>query len=134
MPLAAPAAPAARDAHPAATIARMADPGQAAIDAGVAQRSSDGSVVFTQTMPVARTPEPTYNPPVGGGGGDHVQRAESAAPAPAAAPGSHPSDASAEDQLEEMAAKLYDKIRWRLRKELRINLEQYGNGAGLQRL
>jgi hypothetical protein len=47
-----------------------------------------------------------------------------AAPAAPAAPGG---------DLDELARKLYDRIRWRLRTELRLDMERAGLGAGVRR-
>jgi hypothetical protein len=46
-------------------------------------------------------------------------------PGPAAAPA--PAD------LDELARKLYERIRWRLRNELRLDSERAGLGAGIHR-
>ena len=53
------------------------------------------------------------------------QPAAPAAPAAAAA--------AATGDLDELARKLYDRIRWRLRSELRLDLERAGLAAGLRR-
>jgi hypothetical protein len=52
--------------------------------------------------------------------------APEAAPAPAAAGQDGP-------DLDELAKKLYDRIRWRLRAELRLDAERSGRATGLQR-
>jgi hypothetical protein len=36
-------------------------------------------------------------------------------------------------ELDELAHKLYDRIRWRLRSELRLDMERSGLGAGVRR-
>jgi hypothetical protein len=62
-------------------------------------------------------------PSDGGGGGGGA-----AAPAPPAASGG-----AAGGDLDELAHKLYDRIRWRLRSELRLDMERSGLGAGVRR-
>jgi hypothetical protein len=49
-------------------------------------------------------------------------------PAPAAAPAA----AAAAGDLDELAHKLYDRIRWRMRAELRLDRERAGLGAGVR--
>jgi hypothetical protein len=66
---------------------------------------------------------------------------EAPAPAPAAAPAGGgaagaPAGAGAgasSTELDDLAHKLYDRIRWRLRTELRLDLERTGLGAGVRR-
>lgn len=97
----------------------------AAIEAGVAQRAADGSLEFTAAAPPVDSGPPAATPPV-----------STAAPAPieggGAGPGAGAGPAAAGD-LDELAHKLYDRIRWRLRNELRLDLERAGRGSGLLR-
>ena len=105
------------------------DAGQAAIDAGVAQRDADGSVVFDPSA--ARDPEPQSL-----GQDHHIQRAVvgdapvSATPSPAAGAGAATGVTGADGNLDEMANQLYDRIRWKLRAELRREMDRAGRGAG----
>ena len=129
-----PAAHTAAQAAPDTAVARWTDPGQAAIDAGVAQRAEDGSVVFNfGGGSGAADPPASYNPPAGsssGGDTNYVQRAEFVSDEsvqPAATDGGAAGN-------EAQNKKTYEYVYWRLRRELRLNTEQYGNGAGLQRL
>jgi hypothetical protein len=139
MTLASPPVAHTAQAAPEPSVARWTDPGQAAIDAGVAQRAADGSVVFNfgggSDASSAGAPPASANPPAGGSGGDsdYVQRAEFVAgdeSVQRAAAGGAGAGAGDEAQNK----KVYEYVYWRLRRELRLNTEQYGNGAGLQRL
>jgi hypothetical protein len=59
--------------------------------------------------------------------------AAAAAPAPPAATVAAATGAAAGGDLDELAHKLYDRIRWRLRSELRLDMERAGLGAGVRR-
>ena len=76
-------------------------------------------------------------PPDGGGGGTTPAPApepSAPAPAPAAAPsGGTGAGAAGTGDLDELAHKLYDRIRWRMRSELRLDMERAGLGAGTTR-
>jgi len=90
------------------------------------------AVTIVQREVEVTTPAPAPAPaPV-------VQRVESAAPAdpaPAAAQGAAAGGSGGRggDDLDELARKLYDRIRWRLRGELRLDMERAGLGAGVRR-
>jgi hypothetical protein len=71
--------------------------------------------------PGVPTTEITFPPPA----------TPAAAPAPAGAGGATAGNAGGD--LDELAHKLYDRIRWRLRAELRLDMERSGLGAGLHR-
>jgi hypothetical protein len=45
----------------------------------------------------------------------------------------HRSGRSGTGDLDELAHKLYDRIRWRMRSELRLDMERAGLGAGTTR-
>jgi hypothetical protein len=111
---------------PSASGATAADPGSVAVALGLATREPDGSVVFVQRAEAPETTSPaapaTTTTPASGEGG---------APATGGAPAG-PGGAPTAD-LDELARQLYDRIRWRLRSELRLDLERSGLGAGLSR-
>jgi hypothetical protein len=70
----------------------------------------------------------------GGGGGATTPAPEPSAPAPApAAAPSGGAGAAGTGDLDELAHKLYDRIRWRMRSELRLDMERAGLGAGTSR-
>jgi len=73
----------------------------------------------------------------GGGGGGATAPAPAPEPsAPAAAPAAAPgggAGAAGTGDLDELAHKLYDRIRWRMRSELRLDMERAGLGAGTSR-
>jgi hypothetical protein len=127
------------------------DPATAALRAGVASLDPDGAVVFTPPSapagppPVQRADSGT--PPVqrADSGTPPVQRAGSgmappveAGPPDAGAPGPPPVEAAAAPaappapgtaaapDLDDLARRLYDRIRARLRAELRLDLERAG--------
>jgi len=83
--------------------------------------------------------EITFPPPADGGGGGATTPApapepSAPAPAPAAAPsGGTGAGAAGTGDLDELAHKLYDRIRWRMRSELRLDMERAGPGAGTSR-
>jgi hypothetical protein len=133
-------------ASPAATTATpWADPARAAVASGVATMAADGSVVFAApagyhsefAAPSAETttvlqrqagdeaaaapPAPAAPPP-----------APAAAPAAPAAAGGAPGGQTNE-QLEELAKHLYDKIRERLKIELRLDRERSGRLTDMSR-
>lgn len=140
----------------------MVDAGAVAVAAGVAQREADGSYTFTQpggdvaaygsgvgpgaglptalSLQASRAPTTTLAElgvgfPAADDPGTTVQTLATATPLAAATP-SAPAPATpagGTGDLDELAAKLYDKIRWRLRRELRHDMERAGRGAGLQR-
>jgi hypothetical protein len=69
---------------------------------------------------------------------------EAPAPAPAAAAGgggdgggggagAGAGAGASSTELDDLAHKLYDRIRWRLRSELRLDMERSGLGAGVRR-
>jgi hypothetical protein len=94
----------------------LAAAGAAAVANGVAQRADDGALEFRP--PAADTAPATPT-----------------ATAPAAEPTAGPTapGAAAPTDLDELAHKLYDRIRWRLRNELRLDMERAGRGSGLLR-
>jgi hypothetical protein len=58
------------------------------------------------------------------------------APEPGAGPGPGPAavaPAAPDVDLDQLAHRLYDRIRWRLRNELRLDRERAGLGAGVRR-
>jgi hypothetical protein len=97
------------------------------VDLGLAVHDADGSVVFLQreevgSSPAAPAPEPPPTPAPG-----------AAAPAADAAPAAGLAGAGGTTDLDELARQLYERIRWRLRTELRLDLERSGLGAGVGR-
>jgi hypothetical protein len=82
--------------------------------------------------------EIVFPAPSDGGGGGGGATAPAPAPEPsapaatAAAPGGGAAAAGTGD-LDELAHKLYDRIRWRMRSELRLDMERAGLGAGTSR-
>ncbi|NHC13807.1 hypothetical protein [Motilibacter deserti] len=94
-------------------MAPVAGAGSAVLATGVAQRAADGSLEF-----------PAAQPPASTATGSTVTDPPSAAP---------PAGGGDTGDLDELARKLYDRIRWRLRTELRLDLERAGRGAGLLR-
>jgi hypothetical protein len=108
---------AAAAAPPAAAPAQWPDPGQIAVDAGLATRAPDNSVVFAPPPGVA-----------------HVARQEAAAPAPASAPPPAAGPAAAAGaghdrfapDLGELADQLYGRIEQRLRADLFAERERRG--------
>ncbi len=120
------------------------DPGAAAIAAGVAQGAADGSFVFAPPRGEAGG---SSDAEVTGfaGSASSVQRAPESAAAPdaqpapeaAAAPTSAPSAGATphddNDKLEQLAKQLYDKIRDRLKAELRLDRERWGRVTDLSR-
>jgi len=93
------------------------DAGNAAIEAGVAQRHADGSVVFSSAQD-----DDADTGGDAGATGDTVQRApveSSRAPA-AAGRGTDGSD------LDELAKRLYGRLRVMLKHELRLDRERAG--------
>jgi hypothetical protein len=109
-----------------------ADPAAAALRAGVATLDPDGALVFTPPSapagppPVQRAgsgpPPAEAGPPDAGAPGP---TAVEAAAAPAAPPPPGTATAVAPD-LDDLARRLYDRIRARLRAELRLDLERAG--------
>ena len=110
-----------------------ADPAAAALRAGVATLDPDGAVVFTPpSAPAGPPPEQRAGsgmappaeagpPDAGAPGPTPVEAA--AAPAAPPAPGTA---AAAAPDLDDLARRLYDRIRARLRAELRLDLERAG--------
>lgn len=91
--------------------------------------------VRSEPLPVARqaaapesapAPEPPAPEPV-------APPTPAPPPAPTPAAAAPAAAAAATGDLDELARKLYDRIRWRLRAELRLDLERAGLAAGLRR-
>jgi hypothetical protein len=116
----------------AAPSLSLFNPAAVALSSGLATLDPDGSVVFasppdgtpgpgpgTAASPVTaqRAPEDAAPPP-----------AAAAAPAAGGAPGGQTNE-----QLEELAKNLYDKIRERLKAELRLDRERWGRITDLAR-
>jgi hypothetical protein len=100
------------------------DAGSVAVASGIAQRSSDGSVVFGAVD----------GDVLAGDGPDHgspdVQRA---AVAPGAAPAAGAAGAPSPTELDELARRLYGRIRLHLRHELRLDRERAGSWVETRR-
>jgi len=119
----------------------QADPAAAALRAGVATLDRDGAVVFTPPSAPAGPPPlqraDSGPPPVQRAGSGMAPPAE-AGPPDAGAPGPPPVEAAAAPapppapgtaaapDLDDLARRLYDRIRARLRAELRLDLERAG--------
>jgi hypothetical protein len=119
----------------------QADPAAAALRAGVATLDPDGAVVFTPPSAPAGPPPlqraDSGPPPVQRAGSGMAPPAE-ARPPDAGAPGPPPVEAAAAPapppapgtaaapDLDDLARRLYDRIRARLRAELRLDLERAG--------
>jgi hypothetical protein len=107
------------------------NPAQIALSAGLGTLDGDGSVVFNP--PAGETTHAASVPPAIG-----VQRAaeETAASAPPPGPAAAsdgPAGGQSNEQLEELAKNLYDKIRERLKAELRLDRERWGRVTDLAR-
>jgi hypothetical protein len=74
-------------------------------------------------------PSPTPGGGDGSGGTAATAAAGAAATGTAGGPGG---GAPAGGDLDELAHKLYDRIRWRMRAELRLDRERAGLGAGVR--
>ena len=102
------------------------DPVAAALSTGLARLDADGAVVFTALAPPAPQPAapPTPTPT--------IQRTTVTSPSPpttgteAKPKPSTPTSA----ELDELAARLYDRIRTRMKAELRVDRERAGLVAG----
>jgi hypothetical protein len=118
----------------------VADAGAAAVDAGVAQRQADGSIVFAPPAGEAGASTPSASggvaaPVVAQRQPDEPAAPEApasspVAPAPAAGastppPGS-PAPATTPAELDELARRLWRHVRTELRNELRLDRERAG--------
>jgi hypothetical protein len=102
---------------PARVVQALAEAGAAAVANGVARRADDGSLQFAPPAGEAAPPA-----------------APAAAPATTAETGAGAAGGAAvPTDLDELARTLYDRIRWRLRTELRLDMERAGRGSGLLR-
>jgi hypothetical protein len=99
--------------------ASMRDAGDAA-PVGDRSRATGSTVVqmLPESVPMTEMTFPAATPP---------------APAPAAEAATSADAPAAGGDLDELAHKLYDRIRWRLRAELRLDMERAGLGAGVRR-
>jgi hypothetical protein len=97
------------------------DAGTVAIEAGVAQREADGSVVFDTASFGGAEPDVD----VDAGDGPTVQRAGATATA-ASAPGPPAPAGAAGGDLDELAKRLYGRLRVMLKHELRLDRERAG--------
>jgi len=106
------------------------DPRSTALATGAARLGPDGSVVFRGP---SGTP-PALTGDAGRNGGASTQRApaEPAAPEPPAAPGPPAPPAAPPGDLDELAHRLYDRIRARLKAELRVDRERMGHLSDLR--
>jgi syndecan 1 len=98
------------------------DAGSVAVDAGLAHREPDGTVVFRQVAdpaPAAAAPPSTVDIP--------VQRAE-----PSAAPAADGQGGGNQD-LDALAGRLYERLLGRLKAELRLDRERAGMLTDLRR-
>jgi hypothetical protein len=71
-------------------------------------------------------------PAAGAAGAASAAAADAPAAGPGGAGGGAPGGGAAGGDLDELAHKLYDRIRWRLRTELRLDRERAGLGAGVR--
>lgn len=95
-----------------------------AMAAGIAEPISDGTITVVQRSEAPVTPAPPVTAPADSSGGPTTGVTASL---PWPAPATEGAD------LDEMAKKLYDRIRWRLRTELRLDMERSGRSAGVGR-
>jgi hypothetical protein len=124
-------------AHPSsspthATVSRsiVAEAAERAVALGIADRAHDGSITFVQRAESdgAGTPAPAAAQP----STTQESTPEPDAPrttieAPTGGPAAAPAAARAD--LDELARQLYERIRWRLRAELRLDMERSGRSA-----
>jgi len=123
------ARPSSSPTHQTVSRAILAEAAERAIGLGIADRHHDGSITFVQrddsggpaaSEPAgvpATTPEPTPATTA------PATTVEPAASGPAPVPAAGGAD------LDELAHKLYDRIRWRLRTELRLDMERAGRST-----
>ncbi|MGH8930851.1 MAG: hypothetical protein ACRDZO_09565, partial [Egibacteraceae bacterium] len=109
------------------------DPVAAALSTGLARLGADGAVVFPGLATPTPKPKPAPTP------APTIQRKavtrESTSPPPTAAVGeaARPTPATratSAAELDELAARLYDRIRTRMKAELRVDRERAGLVAG----
>jgi hypothetical protein len=119
----------------APTVAvEVMDPRSTALASGAGRLAADGSVVFRDPA----GPAPALGPDVGLDGLGRGGPAETVAAGPAAGPPTGPSPApppaasSQAGDLDELAGRLYDRIRGRLKAELRLDRERIGQLSDLR--